>query len=126
MIIDIEIKNDRVILPGDPGDTVIVSGGRNYYVLSGMFSSDWDDLSKYVVMRVNQVTPWYGFAMTQGGDPQLYTVTIPEALTFRAGRLDFGFIGKNEGEARISTALRHLRIVPRRARDRRGSPLPRR
>lgn len=124
MIIDIEVKYDRVSLSENPLDTKIVSGSKNYYILSAYFQTDdWDGLNRAAVIRANSGA-WYGVEMVEGGDPQLYTAVIPEAIVAEAGYMDIGILGKDGDELRITTDILRIKILPGVSEGNSVPPLP--
>lgn len=99
MDIKLEVNHDKA----EPYRKSIVSGSKNYYRFHGIFSDDWNGLSKYLIF------PDYECSVAFSHED---IAVLPESLIANEGILPFGVIGKDSGgELRISTNLVILRII---------------
>lgn len=107
MTIDLRIDHDMLSIVQTGG---IVSGSKNYYVVKCIFTPDWDELNKFLVLSTDgENFSAVCLSQDEGGDE--FTAVLPEGLIQESGSLVFGVIGKDGDTLRISTNLEKLKII---------------
>ncbi len=122
LTVSVRVDNDRICVT-EPA--AIVSGGKNYYELSAVFTGDWDGLSKELTLSVND-GPCYALPLTQAeNDSRTAAAVIPEALLTEDGFLTLGAVGRDGGNIRITTDTARLKVLAGTVTGADVPPLPR-
>lgn len=107
MTINLRIDHDSLSVSGS---SCIVSGSKNYYNVSGVFTPDWDELERFLVLSADGKS-FFSVQMTLSEEDSRYGAVLPESLIGESGTLLMGIIGKEQENIRICTNLEKIKII---------------